>query len=87
MTKVPARTLIFFDTEVVSLIIEKYGFEEKKALKDFLQSETYKMLLDPEMEVYKFSPLIVFDMWEAEKICGDPRQSQYIRSHENEQRM
>ncbi|MDO4620113.1 MAG: hypothetical protein Q4B09_05755 [Lachnospiraceae bacterium] len=80
MKKVPARTMTFFDKEVVNDIIVKYGFDERAAIRDFIQSETYQMLLDPEMEIYKMSPLIVFDMWEAEKISGDPRMSQYIRA-------
>ena len=46
---------------------------------DFLTSETYQMLIDPEMELYKVSPLIIFDMWETEKVTGNPRQSIYIR--------
>lgn len=79
MNKIPARTLSFFDNEVVSRIISKYGFEERKAINAFLESETYRMLIDPEMELYKASPLIIFDMWEAEKVTGNPRASIYIR--------
>ena len=79
MIKVAARTLDFFDRQVVSLIVEKYGIEEKDAIKKFLTSETYQMLIDVETEVYKMSPRIVFDMWECEKVTGSPRNSQYIR--------
>lgn len=79
MNKVSAHTLTFFDSVVINKIIEKYGFDEKKAIYDFLQSETYRMLIDKDLEIYTMSPLIVFDMWEAEKICGNPRNSQYIR--------
>ena len=38
-----------------------------------------QMLIDPELEICTLSPLIVFDMWECEKIAGNPRRSQYIR--------
>jgi predicted DsbA family dithiol-disulfide isomerase len=79
MTKVDARTLDFFDRSVVLLICEKYGMDDKKALRDFLESETYQMLIDKEQEVYMMSPAVVFDMWESEKITGEPRNSQYIR--------
>lgn len=51
----------------------------KEAVRSFIKSETYQMLLDVELDIYKMSPLIVFDMWESEKITGDPRNSQYIR--------
>ena len=77
---IPARTLNFFDKEVVGSIVEKYGMDEKKAIAEFLASETYRMLTDPEMELYRQSPLVVFDMWESEKITGDPRNSIYIRT-------
>lgn len=78
--KIPARTLNFFDKEVVSNIVDKYGMDERKAIADFLGSETYRMLIDVDMELYKQSPLVVFDMWEAERITGNPRNSIYIRT-------
>lgn len=84
MTRVSARTLDFFDRQVVYMIVEKYGINEMDAIKRFIKSETYQMLLDVEMEVYKMSPRIVFDMWESENVTGDPRNSQYIRSDVNE---
>jgi hypothetical protein len=80
MKKISSRTLNFYDKEIVEMIVEKYDFEEMEAIRQFISSETYKMLIDPELEVYKLSPLIVFDMWETERISGDPRRSQYIRS-------
>ena len=80
VTKVPARILNFMDKEVVRSIIDKYGIDERKAISDFLSSETYRMLIDPETELYEVSPLIIFDMWEAEKVTGDPRSSIYIRA-------
>lgn len=73
------RILDFFDRHVSEMIIEKYGFDDRDALRSFLESETYQMLLDAEQEVYTMSSRIVFDMWESEKITGDPRNSQYIR--------
>jgi hypothetical protein len=85
MTNISARTADFFDRQVTRLIIEKYGYEDKEAIRSFLESKTYRMLIDPELEIYKMSPLIVFDMWESEQVTGDPCNSQYIRSGENEQ--
>ncbi|NBI13173.1 hypothetical protein GVX81_06020 [[Haemophilus] felis] len=77
---VSARTLDFFDRQVGQLIIDKYGFTELEAINAFIQSETYKMLIDPDLELYKVSPYILFDLWENEKITGNPRNSAYIRS-------
>lgn len=84
MTEVNARTRDFFDRQVIYLIKAKYGMEDMKAIRFFLFSETYQMLLDPLTEVYSFSPQIVFEMWESEMITGNPRNSQYIRGGENE---
>lgn len=79
MTNIPARTMDFFDRQVANQIIEKYSFGEMEAIRAFIESKTYQMLADPSYEIYKMSPLIVFEMWESEKITGDPRNSQYIR--------
>ena len=84
MTEVNARTRAFFDRQVIYLIKAKDGIEDMKAIRSFLFSETYQMLLDPLTEVYSFSPQIVFEMWESEMITGNPRNSQYIRGEENE---
>ena len=77
--RVTAERMAFYDEYVGKLISEKYALPEKAAIKSFLLSETYKMLLDPETELYKVSPYILFDMWENEKITGKPENSQYIR--------
>lgn len=73
------RTMDFLDRHVTEMIVSKYGIEDKKAFRLFVESETYQMLIDKEQEVYTMSPRIVFDMWESEQITGDPRNSQYIR--------
>lgn len=79
MSQVDARKLDFYDRQVSQLIIEKYGVGEREAVRSFIESETYQMLLDVELDIYKMSPRIVFDMWESEKVTGEPRNSQYIR--------
>ena len=74
-----ARMIDFYDRHVSRMISEKYGIDERSAIRAFLESETYRMLITPDLEIYTLSPVIVFDMWECEKISGDPRRSQYIR--------
>lgn len=71
--------LNFYDGKVSQMISEKYGFEQLSALRKFLFSETYRMLTDEELEMWDFSPMGIFDMWEAEQITGNPRNSLYIR--------
>lgn len=80
MSRVSARTLDFFDRTVIEKIIEKYGLDEKEALRRFIKSKTYKILTQPELAFDKGSPLIVFELWECEQITGDPENSLYIRA-------
>lgn len=77
--RVTAERMAFYDEYVGKLISEKYALSEKESIKAFLESQTYKMLLDTETELDKVSPYILFDMWENEQITGEPRNSQYIR--------
>ena len=58
----------YYDKELTQLISKKYGLSPMKALREFLN-----------LELWAFSPLVLFDMWEAEKVTGDPRNSVYIR--------
>lgn len=73
----------YYGNEVVQRIVEKYGFPPMDALNSYLQSETYRMFIDPELEMLEFSPLGIFDMWECEQVTGDPRNSLYIRRDEH----
>ena len=82
MNRITARTLDFFDRHVVELMVKKYGLDEWQAIKEFIYSQTYQMLQNPELALYQLSPLILFDMWEAEKITGNPRNSLYLRADE-----
>lgn len=77
--KPDSRKMDFFDRHVSEMIMNKYNIPELEALRFFIGSETYRMLLDKDTGVYVFSPNILFDMWECEKISGSPRNSQYIR--------
>ena len=84
MMRVDTRIIDFIDRYVVQMIIEKYGFDEMAAIRAFIESETYQMLIQPELEIYAMSPRIIFDMWENERATGDPRNSPYIRGNEDE---
>ena len=66
--------------EIVQMIIEKYNYEPMVALKDFLNSETYKMLSNRELEMWEFGSLAIFDMWENEKLTGSVLNSAYLRN-------
>lgn len=79
MRRLDARTLDYFDRYVINLMIQKYGFAEMEAIRKFLESETYQMLINPGLDLYKGSPHIIFDLWVHERATGNPRNSLYIR--------
>ena len=80
MKQFPAYILHYYDEEVIRHISEKYGFSPLEALRLFLKSKTYQMLVNPELEMWDFSPLVIFDLWENERITGNPRTSVYLRA-------
>lgn len=84
MKRTSVEILDYYDEEVVRLISEKYGFEPMDSLRKFLASETYTMLSDSELAMWEFGPPALFDMWENEQITGEPRNSVYLRSVQNE---
>ena len=71
--------LPFYNEKVAQMIIEKYDIEPLEALRKFLLSKTYRMLANPELEMWDFSPFGIFDMWEVEQITGEPKNSLYLR--------
>lgn len=83
MDKIMPFLLSFYDKEISQMISYKYGFGSMEALRKFLQSETYHMLIDPELEMWEFSPIGIFDMWESEQVTGNPRNSLYLRRDEH----
>ena len=80
MTRLQSHSLDHYNKTVISRIIEKYGMNEMDAARAFLTSETHKMLEDAELAMWEFSAEAILDMWETEKITGDPRNSEYLRS-------
>lgn len=71
--------LDYYDREITKMISQKYNFSMMDAYKKFIFSETYKMLCNIELKMWDFSCFGIFDMWEAEQITGNPRNSLYIR--------
>lgn len=71
--------LSYYNGEMVKRICNKYSLSPMDALRRFLFSKTYRMLINENLEMWDFSPIGIFDMWESEQITGDPRNSLYIR--------
>ena len=79
MKKLAPGIVDFYDGEVVKMISEKYGCSNMDALRQFVMSKTHERLEDENTGMTAFGAGAVFDIWEAEKITGDPRNSIYIR--------
>ena len=80
MTKISVFSLDCYNKNVIKMIMEKYGMTEMEAAREFLMSETPRMLEDADMAMWEFSARVIFDMWEVEKITGNPRNSVHLRS-------
>ena len=78
------RYQIFVTKQVSNLIMKKRDMSEIEALESFLNSEVYQMIVNPDLDMWEFAPLAIFDMWEHEIVTGDPRNSLYIRGDEIE---
>ncbi|MBQ3319015.1 MAG: hypothetical protein IJG75_00665 [Spirochaetia bacterium] len=79
MNKVLPYVLDYYSKEISMMICQKYGYPIMDSFRKFLFSQTYRMLCNPALEMWDFSPIGIFDMWENEQITGDPRNSLYIR--------
>ena len=79
MKRTPVDALDYYDEEVTRFIMEKYGYDERKAFELFLNSQTYRMLANAEMAMWQFGPEGIFNIWESEKVTGSPRNSAYLR--------
>ncbi|MBR6766499.1 MAG: hypothetical protein IKM02_00960 [Clostridia bacterium] len=79
MIRTHSFTLDYYNKCVISRIIDKYAIEPMDAARSFLTSQTHRMLEDAEYAMWDFSERALFDMWEAERVTGDPRNSVYLR--------
>ncbi|MDR1265329.1 MAG: hypothetical protein LBK42_07135 [Propionibacteriaceae bacterium] len=80
MTATDAHTMERYDRHVSRAIADRHAYDELTALRLFMGSETYRMLADDDLKLWHFGPAAVFDLWEAERATGDPRNSPYLRA-------
>lgn len=79
MNRQDPDTIDYYNNEVVTMIMEKYGLSQMDALKSFVSSKTHEMLENSDCGMTDFGAGALFEIWECEKITGDPRNSVYIR--------
>ena len=56
--------------QTISLIAEKEGIDEMKAMDEFYRSETYSLLSKEETKMWHYSPMTIYTMWKNEKVTG-----------------
>ena len=77
MNKLQKTSLDYYNKSVVQRIVDKYAMTEMDAAREFLQSKTHAMLENADLAMWEFA-----EIWEVEKITGDPRNSEHIRVDE-----
>lgn len=80
MRKISVISLDYYNKNVIQRITDKYGIDYMSAARAFLSSEIHSMIEDPKLEMWEFSERAIFEMWEVERITGDPRNSVHLRS-------
>lgn len=56
--------------QIISLIIENYGYDEIVAANEFYGSNLYAILEQEDTKLWHFSPLTLFNMFDEEKKTG-----------------
>lgn len=79
MKKIDAEILTYYTKEITKMIVEKYGYTFMEALRSFVTSKTHDLLEEQKNGMTIYGAGAIFDMWEVEKITGDPCNSVYIR--------
>ena len=79
MKRLEPEIIDYYNSEVVLRIMDKYGMNEMDAFKSFVESKTNKMLENSDCGMTDFGADALFEIWECEKVTGDPRNSVYIR--------
>jgi hypothetical protein len=79
MKRAEPEVIDYYNGEVVMMIAEKYGLSQMDALKAFATSKTHEMLENVDCGMTDFGAKALFEIWECEKITGNPRNSIYIK--------
>ncbi|MDO5564354.1 MAG: hypothetical protein Q4F88_03910 [Eubacteriales bacterium] len=79
MKRLEPEVIDYYNGEIVKMIVEKYGYSPMDALRAFTDSRTHEMLENEACGMTVFGAGAIFEIWEAEKITGNPQNSIYIR--------
>ena len=63
MKRLEPEVIDYYDSEVVTMMVTKYGMGYMEALKSFVNSETHRMLENSDYGMTDFGAGALFDMW------------------------
>ena len=66
-------TLTLLVPQVINLICENYPLDEMAASREFYESKVYSLPDQEETNLWHFSPLPLFNMFDEQKATGDFR--------------
>jgi hypothetical protein len=64
--------------KLVQRIAEDHEMDPIDALDAFYHSQTYEMLINPELLLWDLSDKALYDLWKTEQATGNPRDSVYL---------
>lgn len=79
MKRLESDIVDYYNEEVIQRMIDKYGYSFMNALREFVFSQTHEMLEDESFGLISYGAEAILEIWEAEKITGNPCNSIYIR--------
>ena len=79
MKRLEPEIIDYYNGEIIMMIMEKYGLDPMEAFRMFVNSKTHELLEYEDYGMTEFGAGAIFEIWECEKITGDPRNSVYIR--------
>ena len=65
MKRLDPETIDYYNSEIVPMIAEKYGYSQMDALRVFVASKTHEMLENEDCGLTAFGAGAVFEIWET----------------------
>jgi len=82
LKRTDSRILDGFNQDIIPMIVKKYDLLEIDAMRVFIYSKTYQLLLVENHQIWHLSAIAIFDLWENEYLTGDLGNSLYVRGDE-----
>jgi hypothetical protein len=64
--------------DLIEHMVVDEGFDEETAIRDFYESQTYRLLADESSKVWWYSTPVLLEIYHRERDTGDISQSSYV---------